>query len=259
MVNTNKTFRRTLGQPFGVTVIALVWIGTSLVAQGQWVEDAFPDVSFESSELAACGCQEVTLCGLLHRNNGKRNGLCSRAKQNVALLSHRETPPGNMGLHFPYQATQMYYYRRPYNDYHVPGHLAESKGSPAESALGENLGYSNHIFEQAHESAELYFDAGVSEHGEDGLMEYVDWRNHQQQRLDWEATPTYHVEQRAEPFPTTSDKPLQKSNRRADDLETERVKGDKQPATPNPTQAGFSIRPAGSTNSQSKFHYFERE
>ena len=259
MVNKNKVLRRTLGKLTGVTVIALVRIGTSFAAHGQWVEDASSIVSFQSSDFAACGCGEATLSGFSSRNLGRRSGPISRAKQNAALLRHRETPPGNMGLHFPYQATQLYYYRRPYNDYHVPGHLAESKGSPAESMLGENLGYSNHIFEQAHEAAEIYFDTGVREHEEDGLLEYVDWRSHQQQRLNWEAPPSYHAEQRAQPFPSTDHEPLQNSKRRPADLQSDRAEKDEQAATPETMQEAFSIRPASSSNSEAQSLPLEEE
>lgn len=261
MVNKNKALRRTLGNLIGVTVIALVWIGTSFAAHGQWREDA-STVSFQSSEFAACGCDGAKLGGFSRRSSGRRVGPVSRAKQNVALLSHRETPPGNMGLHFPYQATQMYYYRRPYNDYHVPGHLAESKGSPAESTLGENLGYSNHIFEEAHESAELYFGKEIPENEVDGLLEYVDWQEHQQQRLNWEGAPNYHVEQREQAFPSTDHAPLQNSKRRAADLQRKRAQDDEPIDTPATSEAGFSIRPASSSNSsnaEADFLDFERE
>lgn len=261
---SNKTFRGILGHCYNVAFIALVSIGTSLVAQGQWEDGAYLSASFETEELAACGCDEAgssTYSDYSSRNTRRRSGPVSRAKQNVAFLHHRETPPGNMGLHFPYQATRLYYYRRPYNDHHVPGHLVESKGSPAESALGEHLGYSNHIFEQAHESAELQFEAGVSEHQEDGLLEYVDWRSHQQQRLNWEASPSYDagVQRGAQPFQTTSHKPLQKTNRGTDDLQTERLEADQAPVRPTQNLEGFSVRPASSANSQTEFQYYEQE
>ena len=107
-----------------------------------------------------------------------------------------------MGLHFPYQANQMYYYRRPYNDIHVPTHVGESKDSPAQSTFGRNLGYSNQIFERVHEAGEEYHEAqqggGIEN---DGLLEFVDWNKHRQSRLNWEATPRYQSEYHDDSFP----------------------------------------------------------
>jgi len=127
--------------------------------------------------------------GAAHRLAGERGlvggggGALASARQNVATLVHRETPPGNLGLHFPYTATQMYYYRRPYNDFHVAQHLGESRDSPAQSTLGQGLGYSSQIFEQVHNATEGYYNSQYgTELDKDGLLEFVDWRDHRQEQ-----------------------------------------------------------------------------
>lgn len=192
----------------GFTAIATLWAGNSVLAQVELVEPLPFEVSGQvsgqfSDDIAQCECSEsspgkIRSGVLCRKHNGKVCGIVSGVKQNVAMLSHRESPTGNMSLHFPYRATQMYYYRRPYNYQHVPTHLQESEMSAARSLIGNNLGYSNQIFDQAHESVEAYLNTEGLQIDKDGLLEYVDWKDHQQDRLAWEAKPGYEVEQRVE-------------------------------------------------------------
>jgi len=180
----NKIETRNWLRGIGIATVSTLLISISVIANGQCTQC---DVGFRD---CASRCQ----LGAAHQLAGRRGlagggrGALAGARQNVALLAHRETPPGNMGLHFPYNATQMYYYRRPYNDFHVPMHLGESRDGPAQSTFGQGLGYSNQIFEQ-----------------KDGLLEFVDWRDHRQERQIWESTPRYHSEYRDDSYPTINE------------------------------------------------------
>lgn len=208
MSNTYKTLAEILVWRIGVTVIATIGIANSVTAQVEFANQ-------ESSAISQQSCDDVAQCKfhqswlgkatnrLPCRARGRRTGgVVAGVKQTAAMLSHRETPLGDMSLHFPYQATHMYYYRRPYNDYHVQRHLDQSKDSPARSSLGENLGYSNQIFEQAHESVEVYLNSEGLELEEDGLLEYADWKQHQQDRLIWESPHRYHADAEGLSLPT---------------------------------------------------------
>ena len=194
MITSHKALRRLLRNSFQRIVFAVtgtIAIGMASVSLGQF---------HESGAVPCGGCQgHVARCGL---GNWSLAGYAAGVRDSAAILRHRETPPGNMGLHFPYQANQMYYYRRPYNDIHVPTHVRESKDSPAQSTFGRNLGYSNQIFERVHEAGEEYHEAqqggGIEN---DGLLEFVDWNKHRQSRLNWEATPRYQSEYNDDSFP----------------------------------------------------------
>jgi len=206
MSNTNKTIWILWAWRIAFTAFATLWIGNSALAQVELVEQLpyETETLYESVDGAAkCGCDQSPprniRSGLPCRTHrGKICGVVSGVKHSAAMLSHRESPTGDMGLHFPYQATQMYYYRRPYNHLHVPIHVQESNQSAARSVIGENLGYSNQIFDQAHELAEAYLNSEGLEVDKDGLLEYVDYKKHQQDRLAWEAKPEYEAEQRTE-------------------------------------------------------------
>ena len=202
--------QRNLFQRVIFSVTGVLAIGVSSVSLAQFHESDFYSTGsyLDSCQSSGCeiashecaGCQATSA----RLGGGKIAGYVSGVRYNAAILKHRETPPGNMGLHFPYQANQMYYYRRPYNDFHVPMHVGESKDSPARSTFGENLGYSNQIFERAHEAAEQYHEAQATSGGgieKDGLLEFVDWRKHRQSRLNWEATPRYHSDYQDDSYP----------------------------------------------------------
>lgn len=138
------------------------------------------------------------------------------------VLRNPETPPGNMGLHFPYQANQMYYYRRPYNDIHVPTHVAESQDSPSQSTFGRGFGYSNQVFERAHETAEQYHNALQRRGGgieKDGLLEFVDWAEHRQSRLNWEAIPRYNSGHQDYSFPSLNEEVMNRKSTGPQDFE----------------------------------------
>lgn len=189
-----------------VALLAAISFGIPSIAQGQFAGQASL-ITSHSDYVSQCGCQTCPTVAAGARApcqgcNGKVGALVSGVKRNAAMLSHRETPPGNMGLHFPYQATQMYYYRRPYNDFHVPPHIDESRSGPNQSTFGDRLGYSNQIFDQVHKSSEEYHNAQYgAELEKDGLLEFVDWKGHQQKRLIWEAAPRYQSEHRNAPYP----------------------------------------------------------
>jgi len=204
MSNTNKIHRILWAWRIAFTIFATLWTGNFALAQVELVERLPFENSYQFDEdVAQCGCDQSPPgkirnglpCGT-HR--AKVCGVVSGVKRSAAMLSHRESPTGDMSLHFPYQATQMYYYRRPYNHHHVPIHVQESNNSSARSSVGENLGYSNQIFDQAHELVEAYLNSEGLKVDEDGLLEYVDWKKHQQDRLAWEAKPVYQAEQQVE-------------------------------------------------------------
>lgn len=179
-------------------------MGNSVSAQVQLVRPTPSEIlgqcECDTAQLApAAPLLEKTKFGLPWRSrSGKVGELVSGIKQTAAILGHRESPTGNMGLHFPYQATQMYYYRRPYNHHHVPSHLGESRHRTAAGSLGESFGYSNQIFDQAHEWVEAHLNSQGLENNRDGLLEYVDWKTHYQKRLVWEAEPDHEDKQHAE-------------------------------------------------------------
>lgn len=215
MITSHKALRRLrtlLRNSFQRIVFAItgvIAIGLASVSLGQF---------HESGAVPCGGCQgHVARCGL---GNCSLAGYAAGVRDSAAILRHRETPPGNMGLHFPYHANQMYYYRRPYNDYHVPTHVEESRNSSAQSSFGGNLGYSNQIFEQAHSAAEEYHNSlSFGEAEEDGLLEFVDWTKHRQSRLNWESIPRYHSEQQSNPYPYLNEEVMNQRPSRGQDFE----------------------------------------
>ena len=215
-IQPQNWFRR-----IGIAAVSTLLISISGIAHGQCTQC---DVDYRNCRFSDCGsrCQGGGCHGLAGQRGlaGGGVGALAGAKQNVALLAHRETPPGNMGLHFPYNATQMYYYRRPYNDYHVPTHLGESRDGNAQSTVGKGLGYSHQIFEQVHDSTEQYYN---SQHGteldRDGLLEFVDWRDHREQRQIWESTPRYHSEYRDDSYPAMNEEVMNRNSKENSDYE----------------------------------------
>jgi hypothetical protein len=241
MVNAKTICWKTWAQRVGFAAIAVLCAGASVFAQEHLVEEGSPDVSYQCSNCEdQCECdQRKAIGGLSRPLGGKVCNWISGVKHNATMLGQREAPRGDMSLHFPYQLTQMYYYRRPYNHQHVPSHLAEPKGSPDQSTLGENLVYSNQIFEQAHESAEAYFSVQNQELEKDGLLEHVDWRKHQQERLKWEAAPGRQMEPSDQSFSAHDSDTL---NRSATDLRRSRSQDEEM----------YSIRNRPSLNTSSR-------
>jgi len=215
MIKQNKTLPRIWFLRMVGVAVGIASIGISSLAVAQFVEpgsewaDSYPRAGY-ASQYRCENCQpEVHGCVA----GDCRLGLFARGRGNVALLRHRETPPGNMGLHFPYQVNQMYYYRRPYNSFHVPTHVEESKHSSAQSSFGESLGYSNQVFELVHQTTEQHHDARYGgETEKDGLLEFVDWTQHRQSRLNWEAIPKYHSDYRDGSYPLMNEEVM---NRRS--------------------------------------------
>jgi hypothetical protein len=200
MNTTNRTLPKFSAWQIGVAIIATICTVNSATAQVQFANEESSSVSLQSSNGVTHGdfseswlskaTNRLPCCG--HR--GRACGVVAGVKQSAAMLSHRETPLGDMGLHFPYHATQMYYYRRPYNDHHVRRQLEQSLGSLGYSALGGNLGYSNQVFQDAHQSVEGYLNSEGIKLEEDGLLEYTDWKQHQLNRLTWETPPRYQAD-----------------------------------------------------------------
>ena len=198
MVNLNRTLSKNWFSGFISVAVAALSFGIASTAFGQFDEyapaaDAWYQFSDHSTSVAQCGYDCPSAIARCWGANCNLGNYAAGVRHSAAMLRHRELPPGNMGLHFPYQANQMYYYRRPYNSFHVPTHVGESRNSSAQSTFGQSLGYSNQIFERIHQSSEQYHDAvhgGETE--KDGLLEFVDWKKHQQSRLNWEANPRHY-------------------------------------------------------------------
>ena len=204
----NQTQTRNWVRRIAIAAVSVL-IGGAAIAHGQCTDCAG---GYQSS-FPRCQLGRHLLTGQQGLAGGA-GGFLEGAKQNAALLRHRETPPGNMGLHFPYNATQMYYYRRPYNDFHVPTHVSESRHGATRSTFGRGLGYSNQIFEQVHKSTEQYYNSyHGSELDKDGLLEFVDWRDHQQQRRIWESMPRYHSEYRDGSLPYSNEEVMDRKSK----------------------------------------------
>lgn len=259
----NKTLHKTLAWRIGAAVIVAICTGNSVTAQVEFADqESFSILQQSSDGVTPCDFHQCWLGKAPNRlpcqGKGRRiGGVVAGVKQSAAMLSHRETPLGDMGLHFPYQATQMYYYRRPYNSHHVPRQLNQSQGSTALSAFGKDLGYSNQIFEEAHQSVEGYLNSEGIKLEEDGLLEYADWKQHQLGRLTWETPPRYHAEAQDPSFPVENEEPeealIEKAGNRVSFVRRDRAPDDEQ-VMPNPLNPnkGFSALRAGPTQPAAK-------
>ena len=94
-------------------------------------------------------------------------------------LLRKEQPELNMHQRFPYRASEMSYYRRPYNAHTVSAHRYQAMGLPTTP-------YSNQMYKSIHEMTRQHMESeGGSELATDGYLEYVDWQKHRNQRLIW--------------------------------------------------------------------------
>ena len=204
---SSKTHLKYSFQRIVFAATGVIALASSSVSPAQFVEsDFYPtDSCIDCCQHDGCEFASQHRCVSCPRiGGGNLAGYVSGVRSSAAILRHRDTPPGNMGLRFPYQANQMYYYRRPYNDYHVPTHVRESQDSPAQSTFGRNLGYSNQIFEHVHSTAAEYHESHLRQGGgieKDGILEFVDWPEHRQSRLTWQETPRYQRAPRDGSYP----------------------------------------------------------
>ncbi|WP_436716304.1 hypothetical protein U8335_01485 [Roseiconus lacunae] len=126
---------------------------------------------------------------------------CCDAGLSVSLTD----PPGTLVRRLPYDAMQMDYYHRPYHGYDVPAHYAASSPHRTESITPEKPAIKNpyrtsqlETIYRSVESKVLRSEARsvrraaaetVAERlQKDRPLEFVDWKAHEQARLQWEAS-----------------------------------------------------------------------
>ena len=134
-------------------------------------------VAKDSPYAMACDCQ---------RSNCRK---CQSLVDVVELarpdISNREHPNGGMSPRYPYETERFYYYQRPYNSQHVSKKIESVINGPTQHTATRP--YSNGVAEALNKQGERNLAASGPDLVEDGFLEYVDWRDHQAARVEWEA------------------------------------------------------------------------
>lgn len=119
-----------------------------------------------------------------------RFGGCRGASHlTIRDMWQREYAAGDEPQHFSYDTRRLYYYRRPYNMYHI--REARSLDKTTIGFNGQHVPGRSHyqsraeIFASVNREVEARYDRSYEEI-EDGQLEYVDWEEHQVAKKTWQ-------------------------------------------------------------------------
>ncbi len=169
----------------------------SMVASlsGQEFEQHFSESYLDSSQTVSSPAAEYYDDEALPCEHGCGESDCRfggcRGESHLTIrdMWQREYAAGNEPQHFSYDTRRMYYYRRPYNTYHV--REARSLDKTTVGFDGQHVRGRSHyqsraeIFASVNREVEARYDRSYEEI-EDGQLEYVDWEDHQDAKKTWQ-------------------------------------------------------------------------